>query len=76
MQLILKISSANLNNKLYINYDSYFLKLEFVSIIFDVTSGAAVSQNCSYIQNPNFHNAYGVETAISFTVNKCSAGNN
>ena len=39
------------------------------------TSGASVSENCSYIQNPNFPNAYGVETAISFTVQKCSAGN-
>jgi len=37
------------------------------------TSGASVSENCSYIQNPNFPNAYGVETAISFTVQKCSA---
>jgi len=37
------------------------------------TSGASVSENCSYIQNPNFPNAYGVETAISFTVAKCSA---
>merc|ERR1711899_324847 len=37
------------------------------------TSGAFVSENCSYIQNPNFPNAYGVETAISFTVQKCSA---
>jgi hypothetical protein len=36
------------------------------------TSGSAVSENCSYIQNPNFPNAYGVETAISYTVNKCS----
>ena len=38
------------------------------------TSGATVSQNCSYIQNPNFPSAYASETAISFTVTKCSSG--
>jgi len=37
------------------------------------TSGATVSQNCSYIQNPNFPSAYASETAISFTVTKCSS---
>ena len=38
------------------------------------TSGAEINNNCSYIQNPNYPNAYGTETAISFKVNKCSAG--
>ena len=38
------------------------------------TSGSTSSQNCSYIQNPNYPNAYGSTTAISFTVAKCSSG--
>merc|ERR1711981_409459 len=37
------------------------------------TSGSTSSQNCSYIQNPNYPNAYGSTTAISFTVAKCSS---
>jgi len=36
------------------------------------TSGTTISQNCSYIQNPNFPSAYGSETAATYTIAKCS----
>lgn len=36
------------------------------------TSGSTVSQNCSYIQNPNFPNAYGSEAAATYTIAKCA----
>jgi len=36
-------------------------------------AGGSVDQNCSYIQNPNFPNAYASAAAISYTINKCSS---
>jgi len=36
------------------------------------TSGATLSQNCSYIQNPGFPTAYAATTALSFTIAKCA----
>lgn len=35
------------------------------------TCGATVSQNCSYIKNPNFPSAYTSTTSCTFTINKC-----
>merc|ERR1739848_862846 len=37
------------------------------------TSGATLSQNCSYIQNPGFPTAYAATTAQSFTIAKCAS---
>merc|ERR1712156_1163284 len=30
--------------------------------------GSTVTQNCSYIQNPSFPNAYAATTALSYTI--------
>ena len=38
------------------------------------TSGSTISQNCSYIQNPNFPTALAGGSAVSYTVNKCNDG--
>ena len=52
----------------------FFNRFGVCCLFITSTSGATVSQNCSYIQNPNFPSAYGSETAISFTVSKCATG--
>ena len=38
------------------------------------TGSEDVSQNCSYIQNPNYPSAYGSTTSIYWNVKKCSKG--
>ena len=43
--------------------------------ILDGTGTTAISQNCTYVQNPGFPSAYSDTAAISFTVNRCSNGN-
>lgn len=35
------------------------------------TSGSTISQNCSYIRNPNYPNAYTDTNSLQFTVVKC-----
>jgi len=39
--------------------------------VFDSAS-TSVAENCSYIQNPNFPQAYGSTSTISWTVKKCT----
>jgi hypothetical protein len=36
------------------------------------TAGATVSENCTYVQNPNFPSPYMETSAVSYTVNKVS----
>ena len=36
------------------------------------SASTSVSENCSYIQNPNFPSAYGSTSTISWTVTKCA----
>ena len=52
----------------------HYIRFGVCCLFITSTSGSTSNQNCSYIQNPNFPNAYGVTTAISFTVAKCSSG--
>jgi hypothetical protein len=37
-------------------------------------SGGSVSQNNTYLQNPNFPSVYTATSGISYTVNKVNAG--
>ena len=62
--------------KLFIFHNHLLLFCSFgVCCLFVSSStGDTISHNSTYIQNPNFPNAYGSTTAISWTVNKCSAG--
>ena len=53
---------------------THYIRFGVCCLFITSTSGSTSNQNCSYIQNPNFPNAYGVTTAISFTVAKCSTG--
>ena len=39
-----------------------------------MTSGATISENCTYIQNPNFPQAYTDATAVSYTIQKSDSG--
>ena len=34
-------------------------------------SGGIISQNCSYIRNPNYPSAYEDSSSLSFTIQKC-----
>nr|XP_040574106.1 uncharacterized protein LOC121123088 [Lepeophtheirus salmonis] len=44
-----------------------------VCCVFMITScGGTVTQNCSYIKNPNFPSPYTDTTACRYTVNKCA----
>ncbi|XP_059097323.1 uncharacterized protein LOC131891710 [Tigriopus californicus] len=36
-------------------------------------SGGTVTQNCSYIRNPNFPNPYDSTSSVSYTIQKCSS---
>merc|ERR1712038_1442699 len=36
------------------------------------SASTTISQNCSYIQNPNFPSAYGSTSTIAWQVNKCA----
>jgi hypothetical protein len=44
--------------------------------LISASSGGAVSQNCTYIQNPNFPSPYTGTKAVSYTVQKSSSGKN
>jgi hypothetical protein len=37
-------------------------------------TGGVITQNCTYIQNPNFPSTYSGSTAVSYTISKCSPG--
>lgn len=37
------------------------------------TSGQTITQNCTYIRNPNFPGVYSSTSAITYTINKCTA---
>lgn len=44
-----------------------------VCCLFIVTDTATtINQNCTYIQNPSFPSVYSSETALTYTINKCS----
>ena len=32
-----------------------------------------IDQNCTYIQNPSFPSVYSSQTALTYTINKCSS---
>merc|ERR1719412_1095769 len=36
------------------------------------SASTSISQNCSYIQNPNFPSAYGSTSTIAWQINKCA----
>jgi len=36
------------------------------------SASTSITENCTYIQNPNFPSAYGSTSTISWTVNKCA----
>ncbi len=38
------------------------------------TSGATISENCSYIRNPSFPSGYAQTNTLTYTVEKCSSG--
>jgi len=44
-----------------------------VCCLFIVTSTSdTINQNCTYIQNPSFPSVYSSQTALTYTINKCS----
>jgi len=44
-----------------------------VCCLFIVTdTSTTINQNCTYIQNPSFPSVYSSETALAYTINKCS----
>ena len=48
-----------------------------VCCVFMVTAcGSTISQNCSYIKNPGYPNAYTDTTACSYTISKCDCCKN
>ena len=53
------------------------MRLRFgVCCLFIVSaSGSTINQNCTYLTNPRFPNAYTDTGSLSFTVTKCSPGN-
>ena len=61
-------------------YDMYFITYLFPTIfrfgvccLFVITSAStAISENCTYIQNPSFPSVYADTTALTYTINKCS----
>ena len=60
------------HNKLFTFTHFTFLFFSFgVCCVFVYESGATISQNCSYIRNPNYPNALTDTSSISYTVQKC-----
>ena len=45
-----------------------------VCCTFIYTAASTISENNSYMQNPNYPSAYGATSSLSFTVSKCSNG--
>ena len=56
----------------------YLFLLRFgVCCLFVYSSAStSISQNCSYIQNPNFPSAYGSTSTIAWQINKCATSKN
>ena len=45
-----------------------------VCCLFIVTATSdTIDQNCTYIQNPSFPSVYSSQTALTYTINKCSS---
>jgi len=45
-----------------------------VCCLFIVTAtSTTIDQNCTYIQNPSFPSVYSSQTALTYTINKCSS---
>ena len=45
-----------------------------VCCLFIVSSTSdTINQNCTYIQNPSFPSVYSSQTALTYTINKCSS---
>merc|ERR1719238_1772000 len=45
-----------------------------VCCLFIVTStSTTISENCTYIQNPSYPSVYSETSALTYTINKCSA---
>ena len=40
------------------------------------SSGGTISQNCSYIRNPNYPSAYSDTSAVNFIIQKCDSSKN
>ena len=36
-------------------------------------TATTIDQNCTYIQNPSFPSVYSSQTALTYTINKCSS---
>ncbi len=47
-----------------------------VCCLFVVTTGGTeITENCTYLQNPNFPSTYSSTSALTYTVNKCMPSN-
>ena len=57
----------------WIMHDFIFLLRFGVCCLFVYSSASTtISQNCSYIQNPNFPSAYASTSTIAWQINKCA----
>jgi hypothetical protein len=43
-----------------------------VCCVFIITTGTTITENCTYVQNPNFPTADTSANAVTYTVQKCS----
>jgi len=59
----------------YFLLNTDFLSRFGVCCLFLVSaSGSTINQNCTYLRNPDFPNPYTSTTALTYTINKSTAG--
>ena len=63
-------------NKIWSFIKSIYFRFGVCCVFVYESSGATISQNCSYIRNPSYPSAYTDTTALSFTVQKCDPSKN
>ncbi len=62
-------------NNIFVTVCNYFVNRFGVCCLFTVSAGSTtITENCTYIQNPNFPSAYSSTTGLTYTVAKCSPG--
>ena len=52
---------------------TYYFRFGVCCLFIVSSTSDTINQNCTYIQNPSFPSVYSSQTALTYTINKCSS---
>ena len=71
----IKIFSSNqllLRSKVFFHQCKFHFSFGVCCLFIVTATSDTIDQNCTYIQNPSFPSVYSSQTALTYTINKCS----